>query len=26
MDIARGEFVLFVDNDDWIEREALERM
>ena len=26
MDMARGEFVLFVDNDDWIEREALERM
>jgi poly(ribitol-phosphate) beta-N-acetylglucosaminyltransferase len=26
MDMARGEFVLFVDNDDWIGREALERM
>jgi glycosyltransferase involved in cell wall biosynthesis len=26
MDMARGEFVLFVDNDDWIEHEALERM
>jgi poly(ribitol-phosphate) beta-N-acetylglucosaminyltransferase len=26
MDTARGEFVMFVDNDDWIEREALERM
>jgi glycosyltransferase involved in cell wall biosynthesis len=24
--LARGEFVYFVDNDDWIEREALERM
>jgi glycosyltransferase involved in cell wall biosynthesis len=23
---ARGEFVYFVDNDDWLEREALERM
>jgi glycosyltransferase involved in cell wall biosynthesis len=26
IEMARGEFVLFVDNDDWIEREALERM
>jgi len=24
--MARGEFVLFVDNDDWMEREALERL
>jgi glycosyltransferase involved in cell wall biosynthesis len=26
MDMARGEFVYFVDNDDWIGREALERL
>jgi glycosyltransferase involved in cell wall biosynthesis len=26
IDMARGEFVYFVDNDDWIERDALERM
>jgi glycosyltransferase involved in cell wall biosynthesis len=26
MDMAEGEYVLFVDNDDWLEREALERM
>ena len=26
MDAARGEFVYFVDNDDWIEDEALERL
>jgi glycosyltransferase involved in cell wall biosynthesis len=26
IDLARGEFVYFVDNDDWIGREALERM
>jgi glycosyltransferase involved in cell wall biosynthesis len=26
LEMARGEFVLFVDNDDWIEREALARM
>jgi glycosyltransferase involved in cell wall biosynthesis len=26
MDMARGEFVLFADNDDWLERDALERM
>jgi glycosyltransferase involved in cell wall biosynthesis len=26
MDMARGAYVLFVDNDDWLEREALERM
>jgi glycosyltransferase involved in cell wall biosynthesis len=26
MDMAEGEFVLFVDNDDWLEREALDRM
>jgi len=26
LEMARGDFVLFVDNDDWIEREALERM
>src|SRR5919199_608097 len=24
--MARGEFVFFVDNDDWVEREALERL
>jgi poly(ribitol-phosphate) beta-N-acetylglucosaminyltransferase len=24
--LARGDFVYFVDNDDWIEREALERL
>lgn len=26
LDMARGEFVYFVDNDDWLEREALERL
>jgi poly(ribitol-phosphate) beta-N-acetylglucosaminyltransferase len=26
IEMARGEFVLFVDNDDWIGREALERI
>ena len=26
MDLARGEFVYFVDNDDWLERDALERL
>lgn len=26
IDLACGDFVHFVDNDDWIEREALERM
>ena len=26
IDTARGEFVYFVDNDDWIGREALERL
>jgi glycosyltransferase involved in cell wall biosynthesis len=26
IDMARGDYVYFVDNDDWIEREALERM
>jgi poly(ribitol-phosphate) beta-N-acetylglucosaminyltransferase len=26
IDMARGEFVYFVDNDDWIDREALERL
>jgi glycosyltransferase involved in cell wall biosynthesis len=26
MDIAAGEFVYFVDNDDWLEPDALERM
>ncbi|MFL5844384.1 MAG: glycosyltransferase family 2 protein [Solirubrobacteraceae bacterium] len=26
LEMARGEFVYFVDNDDWIDREALERM
>jgi len=26
LDIARGEFVLFADNDDWLGREALERL
>ena len=26
LDMARGEYVLFVDNDDWLGREALERM
>ena len=26
IEIARGEFVYFVDNDDWVGREALERM
>ncbi|HEX8123780.1 MAG TPA: glycosyltransferase family 2 protein [Solirubrobacteraceae bacterium] len=26
LDMARGEFVYFVDNDDWITPEALERM
>jgi glycosyltransferase involved in cell wall biosynthesis len=26
LEMARGEYVYFVDNDDWIEREALARM
>ncbi|MDX6640709.1 MAG: poly(ribitol-phosphate) beta-N-acetylglucosaminyltransferase [Solirubrobacteraceae bacterium] len=26
LDMARGDFVYFVDNDDWITRDALERM
>jgi poly(ribitol-phosphate) beta-N-acetylglucosaminyltransferase len=26
IDMARGEFVYFVDNDDWVERDAIERM
>ncbi len=26
IDMAQGEFVYFVDNDDWIERDALERL
>ncbi|HEV2061203.1 MAG TPA: glycosyltransferase family 2 protein [Solirubrobacteraceae bacterium] len=26
IDMARGDFVYFVDNDDWLAREALERM
>jgi glycosyltransferase involved in cell wall biosynthesis len=26
LDLARGEFVYFVDNDDWLTRRALERM
>ena len=26
IDLARGEYVYFVDNDDWLGREALERM
>lgn len=26
LDMARGEFVLFVDNDDWLSRDALERL
>ena len=26
MDLARGEFVYFVDNDDWLELDAIERM
>jgi glycosyltransferase involved in cell wall biosynthesis len=26
IELARGEFVYFVDNDDWLGREALERM
>jgi poly(ribitol-phosphate) beta-N-acetylglucosaminyltransferase len=26
IDMARGEFVYFVDNDDWVEHDALERM
>jgi len=26
MDLARGEYVYFVDNDDWLERDAVERL
>jgi glycosyltransferase involved in cell wall biosynthesis len=26
LDMARGEYVLFVDNDDWVTHEALERL
>ena len=26
IDMARGEFVYFVDNDDWLEPDAIERM
>ena len=26
LDLARGEYVLFADNDDWLGREALERL
>src|SRR5919205_265381 len=26
IELARGEFVYFVDNDDWLGREALERL
>ena len=26
LDLAQGEYVLFVDNDDWLERETLERL
>ena len=26
IDMARGEYVFFVDNDDWLERDALERL
>ena len=26
MEMARGEFVYFVDNDDWLERDAVERL
>src|SRR4051812_35302588 len=26
LDLARGEFVYFVDNDDWVGHEALERL
>lgn len=26
LDMAQGDFVYFVDNDDWLEREALERL
>ena len=26
VELSRGEYVYFVDNDDWIGREALERM
>src|SRR5215212_2815871 len=26
MDMARGEYIYFVDNDDWVGREALERL
>jgi poly(ribitol-phosphate) beta-N-acetylglucosaminyltransferase len=26
IDMARGEFVYFVDNDDWVEHDAIERM
>jgi glycosyltransferase involved in cell wall biosynthesis len=26
IDMARGEYVYFVDNDDWLERDALERL
>jgi poly(ribitol-phosphate) beta-N-acetylglucosaminyltransferase len=26
IDLARGDYVFFVDNDDWLERDALERL
>src|SRR5829696_4933874 len=26
IDVARGDYVYFVDNDDWLERDALERL
>jgi glycosyltransferase involved in cell wall biosynthesis len=26
IDMARGDYVYFVDNDDWLERDALERL